>query len=62
VQKSRSPKAAEARGILGGRQAVRERIVWGADRLALPVTAFPPDLETILSHFGDEIIKPYAKA
>jgi hypothetical protein len=44
------------------RQAVTERMVWGADRLALPVTAFPPDIEMILSHFGDEIIKPCAKA
>jgi hypothetical protein len=34
----------------------------GAARLALPVTAFLPDLETTLARFGEEIIKPYANA
>jgi hypothetical protein len=33
-----------------------------AGRLALPVTAFLPDLETTLASFGEEIIRPYANA
>jgi alkanesulfonate monooxygenase SsuD/methylene tetrahydromethanopterin reductase-like flavin-dependent oxidoreductase (luciferase family) len=33
-----------------------------AGRLALPVMAFLPDLETTLARFGEEIIKPYASA
>jgi probable F420-dependent oxidoreductase len=44
------------------RAAVEERIALGAGRLALPVTAFMPDLETTLARFGEEIIKPYANA
>ena len=44
------------------RAAVEERIARGAGRLALPVTAFMPDLETTLARFGEEIIKPYASA
>src|SRR5262249_33319930 len=44
------------------RAAVEERIARGAGRLALPVTAFLPDLETTLARFGEEIIKPYANA
>jgi hypothetical protein len=44
------------------RAAVEERIARGAGRLALPVTAFLPDLETTLACFGEEIIKPYANA
>jgi probable F420-dependent oxidoreductase len=44
------------------RAAVEERIAHGAGRLALPVTAFLPDLETSLAKFGEEIIKPYANA
>jgi hypothetical protein len=44
------------------RAAVEERIAQGAGRLALPVTAFMPDLETSLGRFGEEIIKPYANA
>jgi probable F420-dependent oxidoreductase len=44
------------------RAAVEERIKHGASRLALPVTAFLPDLETMLARFGEEIIKPYANA
>src|SRR5205085_444102 len=44
------------------RSAVEERIAQGAGRLALPVTAFMPDLETTLARFGEEIIKPYANA
>jgi probable F420-dependent oxidoreductase len=44
------------------RAAVEERIARGAGRLALPVTAFMPDLETTLARFGEEIIKPYANA
>jgi probable F420-dependent oxidoreductase len=44
------------------RAAVEERIARGAGRLALPVTAFLPDLETTLARFGDEIIRPYANA
>jgi alkanesulfonate monooxygenase SsuD/methylene tetrahydromethanopterin reductase-like flavin-dependent oxidoreductase (luciferase family) len=44
------------------RAAVDERIARGAGRLALPVTAFMPDLETTLARFGEEIIKPYANA
>jgi hypothetical protein len=31
-------------------------------RVALPVTAFLPDIETTLARFGEEIIKPYANA
>jgi hypothetical protein len=31
-------------------------------RVALPVTAFLPDIETTLERFGEEIIKPYANA
>jgi len=38
------------------RAAVEERIAQGAGRLALPVTAFLPDLETRLARFGEEII------
>jgi hypothetical protein len=53
-------------GILGAgsdpRAAVEERIARGAGRLALPVTAFIPDLETTLARFGEEIIRPYANA
>jgi len=41
---------------------VEERIARGAGRLALPVTAFLPDLETTLARFGEEIIGPYADA
>jgi probable F420-dependent oxidoreductase len=44
------------------RAAVEERITRGAGRLALPVTAFMPDLETTLARFGEEIIRPYANA
>jgi alkanesulfonate monooxygenase SsuD/methylene tetrahydromethanopterin reductase-like flavin-dependent oxidoreductase (luciferase family) len=44
------------------RAAVEERIARGAGRLALPVTAFLPDLETTLASFGEEIIRPYANA
>jgi probable F420-dependent oxidoreductase len=44
------------------RAAIEERIARGAGRLALPVQAFLPDLETALSRFGEEIIKPYANA
>ena len=44
------------------RAAVEERIARGAGRLALPVTAFLPDLETTLARFGEEIIRPYARA
>ena len=44
------------------RAAVEERMAWGAGRLALPVTAFLPDLETTLASFGEEIIRPYASA
>ncbi len=44
------------------RAAIEERIAQGAGRLALPVTAFLPDLETTLARFGEEIIKPYANA
>jgi probable F420-dependent oxidoreductase len=44
------------------RAAVEERIKHGARRLALPVSAFLPDLETTLARFGEEIIKPYANA
>ena len=44
------------------RAAVEERIARGAGRLALPVTAFMPDLETALARFGEEIIRPYANA
>jgi probable F420-dependent oxidoreductase len=44
------------------RAAVEERIARGAGRLALPVMAFLPDLETTLARFGEEIIKPYANA
>jgi probable F420-dependent oxidoreductase len=44
------------------RAAVEERIARGVGRLALPVTAFMPDLETMLARFGEEIIKPYANA
>ena len=44
------------------RAAVEERIARGVGRLALPVTAFMPDLETTLARFGEEIIKPYANA
>ena len=44
------------------RAAVEERIARGAGRLALPVTAFLPDLETTLARFGEEIIIPYANA
>jgi alkanesulfonate monooxygenase SsuD/methylene tetrahydromethanopterin reductase-like flavin-dependent oxidoreductase (luciferase family) len=44
------------------RAAVEERIARGAGRLALPVSAFLPDLETTLARFGEEIIKPYASA
>ena len=47
---------------LDPRAAVEERIARGAGRLALPVTAFLPDLETTLARFGEEIIKPYANA
>ena len=42
------------------RAAVEERLARGARRLALPVTAFMPDLETTLARFGEEIIRPYA--
>ena len=34
----------------------------GRGRLALPVTAFMPDLETALSRFGEEIMWLYANA
>ena len=44
------------------RAAVEERIARGAGRLALPVTAYMPDLETTLARFGEEIIRPYANA
>ena len=44
------------------RSAVEERIALGVGRLALPVMAFLPDLETTLARFGEEIIKPYANA
>jgi hypothetical protein len=44
------------------RAAVEERIALGVGRLALPVMAFLPDLETRLARFGEEIIKPYANA
>src|SRR3954467_4347856 len=44
------------------RGAVEERIARGVGRLALPVMAFLPDLETRLARFGEEIIKPYANA
>ena len=44
------------------RAAVEERIAQGVGRLALPVTAFLPDLETALARFGEEIIRPYANA
>ena len=44
------------------RAAVEERIARGVGRLALPVTAFLPDLETTLARFGEEIIGPYANA
>ena len=44
------------------RAAVEERVARGAGRLALPVTAFLPDLETTLARFGEEVIKPYADA
>jgi len=47
---------------LDPRAAVEERIARGAGRLALPVTAFLPDLETTLARFGEEIIEPYANA
>src|SRR6201987_3520186 len=41
------------------RAAVEERIARGVGRVALPVTAFLPDIETTLARFGEEIIKPY---
>jgi hypothetical protein len=44
------------------RAAVEERVARGAGRLALPVTAFKPDLETTLARFGEEIIRRYANA
>src|SRR3982074_3607435 len=44
------------------RAAVEERIARGAGRLALPVTAFLPALETTLARVGEEIIKLYANA
>ena len=44
------------------RAAVEERIARGVGRIALPVTAFLPDIETTLGRFGEEIIKPYANA
>jgi len=44
------------------RAAVEERIARGVGRLALPVTAFLPDIETTLGRFGEEIIKPYTNA
>jgi hypothetical protein len=44
------------------RAAVEERVAQGVGRVALPVTAFLPDIETTLSRFGDEIIRPYANA
>ena len=44
------------------RAAVEARIAQGAGRLALPVNAFLPDLETTLARFGEDIIKPYADA
>ena len=44
------------------RAAVEERIARGVGRVALPVTAFLPDIETTLARFGEEIIKPYANA
>ena len=44
------------------RAAVEERIALGAGRLALPVTAFLPDLERRWPASAREIIKPYANA
>ena len=44
------------------RAAVEERIARGAGCLALPVTAFMPDLEATLARFGEKIIKAYANA
>jgi hypothetical protein len=41
---------------------VEERIAQGVGRVALPVTAFLPDLEATLARFGEEIIRPYANA
>lgn len=44
------------------RAAVEVRLAQGAGRIALPVTAFLPDIETTLARFGEEIISRYADA
>jgi hypothetical protein len=36
--------------------AVAERAQAGVDRVALPITAFLPDLEASLAAFGEEVI------
>ena len=44
------------------RAAVEERIARGVGRVALPISAFMPDLEDSLPRFGETVIRQYAKA
>ncbi|TWT11843.1 LLM class F420-dependent oxidoreductase [Reyranella sp. CPCC 100927] len=44
------------------RAAVEERIARGVKRVALPISAFMPDLEDSLPRFGESVIRPYARA
>jgi hypothetical protein len=42
--------------------AVEERIKRGVGRIAVPVTAFMPDLEDSLPRFAETVIRPFADA
>lgn len=44
------------------RAAVEERMARGVGRVALPISAFMPDLEDSLPRFGETVIRQYARA
>jgi len=44
------------------RAAVEERVARGVGRVALPISAFMPDLEDSLPRFGETVIRQYANA
>ena len=44
------------------RAAIEQRITQGVGRVALPISAFMPNLEETLPRFGETVIRPYATA
>ena len=44
------------------RPAIEERIARGVGRIALPISAFMPNLEDTLPRFGEAVIRPFADA